>query len=91
MDEFRGHIGSCVHFAGLKAVGESVAQPLRYFHNNVGGTVTLLELLREHGVRDVVFSSSATVWMLKGCVGVQVLRISGAMSVRRDEEKRCES
>ena len=65
LDEFRGRIGSCVHFAGLKAVGESVAQPLRYYRNNVGGTVTLLELLREHGVRDVVFSSSATVLLIE--------------------------
>jgi UDP-glucose 4-epimerase len=60
-DEFAGRLGSCIHFAGLKAVGESVAQPLRYYANNVGGTVALLALLREHNVRDVVFSSSATV------------------------------
>ena len=51
-----------IHFAGLKAVGESVQHPLRYYENNVGGTCTLLRLLREHGVRDLVFSSSATVY-----------------------------
>ena len=51
-----------VHFAGLKAVGESVAQPLRYYDNNVAGTVALLEVMQDHGVRDLVFSSSATVY-----------------------------
>ena len=51
-----------VHFAGLKAVGESVAQPLRYYDNNVAGTVALLEVMQAHGVRDLVFSSSATVY-----------------------------
>ena len=51
-----------IHFAGLKAVGESVAQPLRYYDNNVGGSVRLLEVLQRHGVRTFVFSSSATVY-----------------------------
>jgi UDP-glucose 4-epimerase len=51
-----------VHFAGLKAVGESVAQPLRYYDNNVAGTVVLLEIMQGHEVRDLVFSSSATVY-----------------------------
>lgn len=51
-----------VHFAGLKAVGESVAQPLKYYDNNVHGTLMLLEAMRERGVRSLVFSSSATVY-----------------------------
>ncbi|MES2016644.1 MAG: UDP-glucose 4-epimerase GalE [Pseudomonadota bacterium] len=51
-----------IHFAGLKAVGESVAQPLRYYDNNVAGSVTLLEAMQQHGVKTVVFSSSATVY-----------------------------
>jgi len=51
-----------IHFAALKAVGESVAQPLRYYHNNVTGTVSLLEACAKYGVRDFVFSSSATVY-----------------------------
>lgn len=51
-----------IHFAGLKAVGESVAQPLRYYDNNVAGSVTLLEAMEEAGVRTLVFSSSATVY-----------------------------
>lgn len=55
-------IGAVIHFAGLKAVGESVAQPLRYYHNNITGTLTLLEAMREAGVGQLVFSSSATVY-----------------------------
>ena len=51
-----------VHFAGLKAVGESVAEPLKYYDNNVAGTVTLLEAMEASGVRNLVFSSSATVY-----------------------------
>ena len=51
-----------IHFAGLKAVGESVAKPLAYFDNNVGGTVALLEALQASGCRRFVFSSSATVY-----------------------------
>ncbi len=55
-------IEAVLHFAGLKAVGESVEQPLRYFHNNVGGTVVLCEAMRSAGVRTLVFSSSCTVY-----------------------------
>ena len=51
-----------IHFAGLKAVGESVSIPLRYFHNNVTGTLVLCEVMREFGVKKLVFSSSATVY-----------------------------
>jgi UDP-glucose 4-epimerase len=51
-----------IHFAGLKAVGESVAQPLRYYDNNVAGTLRLLEAMHDCGVRSLVFSSSATVY-----------------------------
>jgi UDP-glucose 4-epimerase len=51
-----------VHFAGLKAVGESVAQPLRYYDNNVSGTVVLVETMQKFGVKSLVFSSSATVY-----------------------------
>lgn len=55
-------IEGVVHFAGLKAVGESVAQPLRYFDNNVGSTLALLQAMDRAGVRRIVFSSSATVY-----------------------------
>jgi UDP-glucose 4-epimerase len=57
-----GPIDAVIHFAALKAVGESVAQPLRYFENNVAGTMRLLRVMDEHDVRRVVFSSSATVY-----------------------------
>ncbi|MFT7646848.1 MAG: UDP-glucose 4-epimerase [Candidatus Poriferisodalaceae bacterium] len=55
-------IDSVVHCAGLKAVGESVEMPLEYYDNNVGGTFVLLTAMREHGCRNIVFSSSATVY-----------------------------
>jgi UDP-glucose 4-epimerase len=55
-------ISAVVHFAGLKAVGESVEKPLSYYDNNVGGTVKLLEAMARHSVRHMVFSSSATVY-----------------------------
>jgi len=55
-------IAAVVHFAGLKAVGESVEQPLRYFENNVAGSVSLFQAMLEAGVRNLVFSSSATVY-----------------------------
>ncbi|WP_295421886.1 UDP-glucose 4-epimerase GalE [Sulfurovum sp.] len=55
-------IDSVIHFAGLKAVGESVEQPLRYYDNNVYGTVSLCEVMAEYGCRSIVFSSSATVY-----------------------------
>lgn len=55
-------IEGVIHFAGLKAVGESVAQPLRYFDNNLGSTLTLLQAMERAGVRRLVFSSSATVY-----------------------------
>lgn len=51
-----------IHFAGLKAVGEAVAQPLRYYHNNITSTLILCETMLEYGVHNLVFSSSATVY-----------------------------
>lgn len=55
-------IDSVIHFAGLKAVGESVYKPLEYYHNNITGTLILCDVMREHGVKNLVFSSSATVY-----------------------------
>ena len=55
-------IDSVIHFAGLKAVGESVGIPLKYYHNNITGTLLLLEVMQEFGVKKIVFSSSATVY-----------------------------
>lgn len=55
-------IDSCIHFAGLKAVGESVVKPLEYYSNNISGTLVLLDVMRKHNVKNIVFSSSATVY-----------------------------
>ena len=55
-------LDAVIHFAGLKAVGESVEKPLEYYHNNLSGTLNLLRLMREYGVKKLVFSSSATVY-----------------------------
>lgn len=56
------HIDSVIHFAGYKAVGESVAKPLEYYNNNIGTTLVLLEVMRKFKVKNFVFSSSATVY-----------------------------
>ncbi|NLE25310.1 MAG: UDP-glucose 4-epimerase GalE [Clostridiaceae bacterium] len=55
-------IESVIHFAGLKAVGESVSMPLEYYYNNITGTIILCEVMRKHGIKEMVFSSSATVY-----------------------------
>ena len=55
-------IDACIHFAGLKAVGESVKKPLEYYDNNIGGTLALCEVMREYNCKKIVFSSSATVY-----------------------------
>ncbi|WP_046167802.1 UDP-glucose 4-epimerase GalE [Chromobacterium vaccinii] len=61
-EAFRHPIEAVIHFAGLKAVGESVAKPLEYYENNVSGTLALLRAMKRHGVDRLVFSSSATVY-----------------------------
>ena len=55
-------IDAVIHFAGLKAVGESVAKPIEYYENNIGGTLNLCDEMRSHGVKNIIFSSSATVY-----------------------------
>ena len=57
-----GPIRSVIHFAGLKAVGESVSKPIEYYENNVGGTIALLKVMKKHSCNSMVFSSSATVY-----------------------------
>ena len=52
----------CIHFAGLKAVGESVQKPWEYYENNIGGTLVLVDVMRKHGCKNIIFSSSATVY-----------------------------
>ncbi|SCK09329.1 UDP-glucose 4-epimerase [Vogesella sp. LIG4] len=59
---FQSPIKAVIHFAGLKAVGESVEQPLAYYNNNVAATLMLLQTMQQHGVKNLVFSSSATVY-----------------------------
>lgn len=55
-------IECCIHFAGLKAVGESVAKPWEYYHNNICGTLVLLDVMRKNNCKNIIFSSSATVY-----------------------------
>ena len=55
-------ISAVIHFAGLKAVGESVAKPWEYYENNIAGTLTLVDVMRKHGCKNIIFSSSATVY-----------------------------
>lgn len=55
-------IDSCIHFAGLKSVGESVSKPLEYYENNISGTLNLLSVMRKNGCKNIIFSSSATVY-----------------------------
>ena len=63
-------IDAVIHFAGLKAVGESVHKPIEYYHNNMTGTLILCDEMRNHGVKNIIFSSSATVY---GKVNVNVV------------------
>ena len=56
------NIEMVINFAGFKAVGESVAKPLMYYHNNIGGAINVLEVMQEFGVKNFIFSSSATVY-----------------------------
>ena len=55
-------IDSCIHFAGLKAVGESVEKPWEYYENNITGTLVLVDVMRKHNCKNIIFSSSATVY-----------------------------
>ena len=55
-------IEAVINFAGLKAVGESVAKPWEYYHNNISGTLILCDVMRNHGCKNMIFSSSATVY-----------------------------
>ena len=56
------NITEVIHFAGLKAVGESVEKPVEYYHNNITGTLILIDVMRKYGCKKIVFSSSATVY-----------------------------
>ena len=58
----KNKIDAVIHFAGLKAVGESIEKPLEYYENNVGSTMNLVKVMKEHNCKNIVFSSSATVY-----------------------------
>ena len=58
----KNRFDACIHFAGLKAVGESVEKPLEYYENNLNGTFVLLDVMRKHNCKNIIFSSSATVY-----------------------------
>ena len=62
---------SVIHFAGFKAVGESCEKPIEYYHNNMTGTFILLRVMKEHGVKNIVFSSSATVYGIPETVPIK--------------------
>ena len=55
-------IGCVIHFAGLKAVGESVEKPWEYYHNNITGTLVLVDVMKKYGCKNIIFSSSATIY-----------------------------
>ncbi|MGI5976396.1 MAG: UDP-glucose 4-epimerase GalE [Candidatus Limivicinus sp.] len=74
----RHNIDCVIHFAGLKAVGESVAKPLEYYDNNLNSTITLCEAMREHGVKNIVFSSSATVYSAENQVPLRESSVTGS-------------
>lgn len=63
-------IDSVIHFAGLKAVGESVAKPWEYYQNNIAGTLILVDVMRQHGVKNIIFSSSSTVYGMPDAIPV---------------------
>lgn len=63
-------IEAVIHFAGLKAVGESVTLPLHYYHNNITGTINLCDIMKKYGIKNLVFSSSATVYGMPECVPI---------------------
>ncbi|MDF2513754.1 MAG: UDP-glucose 4-epimerase [Herbinix sp.] len=67
----RERIECVIHFAGLKAVGESVRKPLEYYYNNITGTLILCEVMRKHNVKNMVFSSSATVYGMPETVPIK--------------------
>lgn len=64
-------IDAVIHFAGLKAVGESVQKPLEYYHNNITGTLNLCDIMNKHNVKNIVFSSSATVYGIPETVPIK--------------------
>lgn len=84
-------IGGVIHFAAYKAVGESVAEPLKYYHNNVGSLVTLLQVMQEYKVKNIVFSSSCTVYGIPDALPVtEQTPVQKANSPYGNTKKVCE-
>ena len=70
-------LDAVIHFAGLKAVGESCRMPIEYYKNNIDSTLVLLEVMRAHGVKNIIFSSSATVYGAPDCVPIKETAVVG--------------
>ena len=70
-------LDAVIHFAGLKAVGESCRMPIEYYKNNIDSTLVLLEVMRTHGVKNIIFSSSATVYGAPDCVPIKETAVVG--------------
>ncbi|MDD3654684.1 MAG: UDP-glucose 4-epimerase GalE [Desulfotomaculaceae bacterium] len=77
---YKNRIEAVIHFAGLKAVGESVQVPLKYYHNNVNGTILLCKVMQKYGVKRIVFSSSATVYGMPESVPITEEFPTGAVN-----------
>ena len=78
-------IDSCIHFAGLKAVGESVVKPWEYYENNISGTLTLVDVMRKHNVKNIIFSSSATVYGDPAIIPITEECPKGQCTIRMDQ------
>lgn len=73
----KNKIEAVIHFAGLKAVGESCRMPIEYYKNNIDSTLVMLEAMRKHGVKNIIFSSSATVYGSPDCVPIKETAVVG--------------
>ena len=73
-------IDAVIHFAGLKAVGESVSMPLAYYENNIGGTISLVKAMKRHGVKNIIFSSSACVYGIPESVPISENAKTGCLN-----------
>ena len=80
---------ACIHFAGLKAVGESVKLPLLYYHNNLTGTFFLLETMKKYGCKKIVFSSSATVYGTASPPLTEVVKLESESPTLMEERSLC--
>ncbi len=82
-------IDSVINFAGLKAVGESVQKPLEYYRNNITGTLILCDVMKNHGVKNIIFSSSATVYGSPALIPITEECPKGQIQIHMDRQKGC--